>query len=85
MPGVLFTFNTQLFICMEPEVRAFLIRIAQTISIVLLWMLINLVAGIKFNLAFFEDRPAWFNYLYYVLFVASLGLLIWHLRKKWKM
>jgi hypothetical protein len=83
MPVVLPTFNINLYIYMEPEVRAFLIRIVQTISIVLLWMLINTVAGIKYNLAFFDDAPAWYNYLYYVCVLLSLGWLIWHLRKKW--
>jgi hypothetical protein len=70
---------------MEPEVRAFLVRIANTISIVLLWMIFNLVAGIKYNLAFFDGSPAWFNYLYYAFFIASLGLLIRHLYKKWNL
>jgi hypothetical protein len=70
---------------MEPEMREFLIRIVNTISIVLVWMIINLVAGIKYELAFFEDKPFWGNYLYYFCMLLSLGWLIWHLRKKWKL
>lgn len=69
---------------MEPDTSAFLIRIANTIAIVLLWMLINTIVGIKYNLAFFDNSPSWKNWLYYLGVVVSLGLLVWHLRKKWK-
>lgn len=70
---------------MEDETRAFLIKILQTISIVLLWMMINVFAGIYKGYAFFEGRPGWANYLYYALFLASLIALIIHLRRKWKL
>ncbi len=70
---------------MEPDVRAFLLRIANTLAIVLLWMLINTVVGIKYNLAFFEDHISWKNWLFYAWFIISFFLLIWHLRKKWKL
>jgi len=69
---------------MEEETRDFLVRIVQTISIVLLWMIINVVVGIYFNYGFFEGRPRWENLLYYFLFILSLYLLIGHVRNKWK-
>ncbi|MBL0181068.1 MAG: hypothetical protein IPP96_01790 [Chitinophagaceae bacterium] len=70
---------------MEDETRAFLVKILQTISIVLLWMMINVFAGIYKGYAFFENKPDWTNYLYYSLFLASLIVLIIHLRHKWKL
>jgi len=70
---------------MEDETRAFLVKILQTISIVLLWMMINVFAGIYKGYAFFENKPDWTNYLYYFLFLASLIALIIHLRRKWKL
>lgn len=70
---------------MEDETRAFLVKILQTISIVLLWMMINVFAGIYKGYAFFENKPDWKNYLYYFLFLASLIALIIHLRRKWKL
>jgi hypothetical protein len=69
---------------MEPEIRAFLVRIANSIAMVLLWMLVNMVAGIKYNLAFFEHAPKWYNYLYYAWLVGSLALLLRYLKNKWK-
>ena len=69
---------------MEPEVREFLIRIVQTLSMGLLWMLVNMTAGIYFGFGFFDDKPSFANYIYYVFFLISLGLLILYFRKKWK-
>jgi hypothetical protein len=70
---------------MEDETRVFLVKILQTISIVLLWMMINVFAGIYKGYAFFENKPDWTNWLYYFLFLASLIALINHLRRKWKL
>lgn len=69
---------------MEPEIRAFLVRIANSIAMTLLWMLVNMIAGIRYNLAFFEGAPKWYNYLYYVCLIGSLVLLILYLKRKWK-
>jgi hypothetical protein len=70
---------------MEEETKSFLVRIMQTVSIVLLWMMVNVFIGIYKNYAFFDDRPDWKNYLYYVFFLASLLGLIIHLKRKWKL
>jgi len=70
---------------MEDETRAFLIRIMQTVSIVLLWMMVNVFIGIYKNYAFFEDRPNWKNYVYYAFLLISLVILIIHLKRKWKL
>ena len=70
---------------MEDETRAFLVRILQTISIVLLWMMLNVFIGLYQGLAFFEEVPRWYNYLYYVFFIGSFVALIIHLKRKWKL
>ena len=70
---------------MESETKDFLIRIMQTISLVLLWMLVNVFIGIYKNYAFFEDHPNWTNCLYYAFFLITLVLLIVHLVRKWKL
>ena len=56
---------------MEPETREFLVRIIQTISLVLVWMLVNVYFGIYKDFAFFESHANWTNYLYYVLSVEK--------------
>lgn len=70
---------------MEDDTKAFLIRIMQTISIVLLWMMLNVFIGLYKGFAFFEDRPDWANYLFYAFFLISLVILIIHLKRKWKL
>jgi hypothetical protein len=69
---------------MEPEVKSFLSKISTSLSVGLLWLLINTTIGIGFNFAFFEEQPSIGNYLFYAWFLLSLFLLIIFYRKKWK-
>ena len=69
---------------MEPEVKSFLTKISTSLSVGLLWLLINTTIGIGFNFAFFEDKPSIGNYIFYAWFLISLYLLIVFYRKKWK-
>lgn len=70
---------------MEDETRDFLVLIVNTISKVLLWMMVNVLVGIYFGFAFFEETPDWRNILYYIVFVVSMFLLGRHLKKKWNL
>ena len=64
--------------------RAFFIRILQSISVLLLWMLVNIFIGIYKKLAFFDAMPDWKNTLFYIFFIASGIYIGRHLYKKWK-
>lgn len=70
---------------MEDETREFLLRIVNTVSIVLIWMMANVFIGIYKGFAFFEDRPGWANYIYYAFSLISLIALLIHLKRKWKL
>ena len=70
---------------MEPEARNFLAKIANSLAVGLLWLLINCTVGIGFNFAFFENKPSLGNFIFYVWFLVSLTLLIFYYRKKWKL
>jgi len=69
---------------MEPEVREFLVKIMQSISMGMVWLLINMSIGIYYGYAFFEESPTMGNYIYWIAFLASLVALILYLKKKWK-
>ncbi len=69
----------------EPEVKSFLSRIATSLSVGLLWLLVNSTIGIGFNFAFFENKPTIGNYIFYSWFLLSLFLLIIFYKKKWKL
>lgn len=68
----------------EPEVKSFLSKIVTSLSVGLLWMLINSTFGIGFNFAFFENNPSLGNYIFYVWFLVSLFFLIKLYRRIWK-
>lgn len=67
----------------EKDPKTFLIMILQTISVILIWMLANVFAGIYLGFGFFEIKPDWKNYTYYTLCLASLYLLIKYIMRKW--
>lgn len=70
---------------MEDDTRKFLILIVNTISLVFIWMALNVLVGIYFELAFFDDRPTWKNILYYIGLISSLFILIRYLARKWNL
>ena len=70
---------------MEDEPKNFLILIAQTISLVLMWMMANVLIGIYFGLGFFEGTPDWKNYIYYAGFLISLFFLLKYIKRKWNL
>ncbi len=69
---------------MEDDTRGFLVLILNTISIVLLWMMLCVLFGIYLGYGFFEGRPDWKNIVFYCIFISTLYLLFRHLWKKWK-
>jgi hypothetical protein len=69
---------------MDPDVRFFLMTIVQSISMVMLWMLLNMTFGIYYGFAFFDDGATLGNYIYYPLMVISFVFLIRYLKNKWK-
>ena len=70
---------------MEDETREFLVLIVNTISKVLLWMMINVFTGIYLGYGFFENKPDWRNIIYYLFFLLTFYLLFKHLKIKWKL
>ena len=68
----------------EPTTQKFFILIVNTIAIVLLWMMLNVVIGIYFELAFFNSMPSWQNIIYYIAVIASGIYVTKYLVKKWK-
>jgi hypothetical protein len=69
---------------MEPGVREFLRRIMLSIFLGFSWMMINIIAGIKYNLAFLEGPVKIGNILFYIWFITSLVLLFLLFRKVWR-
>ncbi len=69
---------------MEPEIREFFKRLVTTISLLILWMAVNVTIGIKYNYAFFEDSVHWYNIVFYIWLIATFVALIWFYKKLWE-
>jgi hypothetical protein len=69
---------------MEPDAREFLVRITKSISMTILWMLVNMTFGVFFGFAFIESSFTAGNIIFYIFFLGSLSALIWYLLKVWK-
>lgn len=69
---------------MEPEVKAFLKRVAKSLMIGFLWLAINATAAIMGDNAFVGDSVTWANIAFYVWFVVSIIALIIIYKKMWQ-
>jgi hypothetical protein len=69
---------------MEPEVREFLQRIVWTLSVALLWLMINTIAGLRFELAIIDGKHTIATVFFYTWLLASLFLMLRLFRKWWK-
>jgi hypothetical protein len=79
---------TEIIISMErnwdPEVKKFFVKILNSISLSLLWMLTSAIAGIYFQLGFISGKPLINSILFYAGMAITLFLLIRYLYKIWK-
>lgn len=69
---------------MEPEIRAFFALIINCISRILLWMLIQVTAGLYFGLAYFDRGIRWPGIVYYLFLVISFIVLVKYLLRNWR-
>lgn len=69
---------------MEPEAQDFLKRIVQTVSVGMLFLLLHMTFGLYLNWGFFEGSPTIGNFIYYIVFLASLAGLIYFYYRLWK-
>ena len=70
---------------MEDETRAFLVLIVNTIALVLLWMIANVLVGIYLGYAFFEGSPTWKNILYYIVAIITFIFVVRRIWRKWEL
>ncbi len=68
---------------MEDETRLFLITIMQTVSLIILWLLINIFVGLYLKFGLFDNNPSVNNFIYYIIFCIGCFFLYKHIKKKW--
>jgi len=69
---------------MEDDTRAFFVLIANSIALVLVWMIANILVGIYWGYAFFDGSPNWKNIMYYIVSAILFIFIARHIIRKWK-
>jgi hypothetical protein len=68
----------------DPDVKKFLLKVLNSVSLVLLWMMASATAGIYFELGYTNGKPLIYTILFYAGMSISLLLLVRYLYKTWK-
>jgi len=68
----------------DPDVKKYFIKILNTVSLGLLWMITCATAGIYYKLGYKNDKPMLYVFLFYIGMALSLALLIRWFYKIWK-
>ena len=69
---------------MEDDTRNFLILIMQTVSSIILWLMVNIFFGLYLQYGMFTTSPNFVNMMYYCIFIAGSIALFLFFKKKWK-
>jgi membrane protein YdbS with pleckstrin-like domain len=67
----------------DPDVKSFLLKILNSISLVLVWLIAGATAGIYFKLGYDNGKPIIYTILFYVVMAVTFFLLIRHLYRMW--
>jgi len=68
---------------MDPEIAKYFKKILNSLFAGLMWMFLNITAGIYLGLAYSTDYPAFVHVIFYVWLVVSFALLLWYFYRVW--
>ena len=68
---------------MDPEVKKYFIKILYSLSFGLLWMALNITAGIYWEMAIISNGLSVLNVLFFVWLLLSLALLLYYYYRTW--
>ena len=68
----------------DPEVSHYFRKLLSSISVGLIWMMSMVGIGLYAGLAYSSNYPGYVHLLFYVLFAATLFLLLRFLYRKWR-
>jgi hypothetical protein len=68
----------------DPDVKKFLLKVLNSLSLVLLWLIACATAGIYFELGYTNGKPLIYTILFYAGMLISLILLLRYLYKIWR-
>jgi hypothetical protein len=68
----------------DPGVKKFFIKILNSVSLGLLWMMASATAGIYYELGYSNGKPVIYTIIFYAVMLISLFFLIRYLIKTWR-
>lgn len=68
----------------DPDVKKYFLKILNSVSLGLLWMMACATAGIYFQLGYKDNKPVIYTILFYAGMALSLALLIRWFYRTWK-
>jgi hypothetical protein len=69
---------------MDPEVIKYFKKIINSFTVGILWLVTISTAGIYFELGIIKHGLHWYNILFYIFTIISLGYLFYYYSKVWK-
>jgi len=69
---------------MDPEVKKYFIKILYSLSFGLLWMALNVTAGIYWGLGIIENGISILNLLFFLWVLLSLAILLYYYYRTWR-
>ncbi|WP_298296850.1 hypothetical protein [Hydrotalea sp.] len=69
---------------MEEDIRAFFIKIINTIAAILLWLFINIALGLKLKFAEVQQHFTIGNTLFYIWVILSGAFVFYYVVKIWR-
>jgi hypothetical protein len=69
---------------MEQDVRTYLVKVLNSLSLGLLWMTLNVLTGLYWGFGLVGKRISVYNLIYFFLFLVSLAALLYFFYRIWK-
>ncbi len=69
---------------MEDNAKNFLVLIVQTVSSIILWLMMNILFGLYLKYGMFSTSPSLINIVYYVIFILGSFFLFKFFKKRWQ-
>jgi hypothetical protein len=69
---------------MEPDAKELLVKVSKSLATGLIWLMVNMTAGIYMGWLFFGDHMTTGNYIFYAFMILSLVGLVWYQVRLWR-
>lgn len=69
---------------MEPEVKKYLYKVLNSLCFGLLWLTLNVLGGLYWGYGVVEGRLSFYNVLFFIWLILSLGALLYYFYRIWK-